>query len=153
MSSDDNIIQQEADILAEIEVSEPRISEVVSPLSLLPEYENAELPGFVPGIKYIAAKYDGMRRVRRDGNCFYRGFLFAYFEELLINLRSSDTDAAQLSKKELDRFTTAIVNSKQELIGIGYDEFAFECFHDAFVELLELCAGPGMAFTILSFDY
>ena len=30
-------------------------------------------------------KYKCLRRIRGDGNCFYRGFGFAYFESLLKN--------------------------------------------------------------------
>lgn len=31
----------------------------------------------------IRNNYEGMRKVRPDGNCFFRGFAFAYFETLL----------------------------------------------------------------------
>lgn len=41
--------------------------------ALRSEYaNNNDSPGFLPGLSYLDAKYAHMRRVRGDGNCFYR---------------------------------------------------------------------------------
>jgi hypothetical protein len=40
---------------------------------------------FVAKIDALAKRYHSMRRTRGDGNCFYRSFVFAYLEWLLMN--------------------------------------------------------------------
>ena len=58
------------------------ISQAQNPNVLLPQYKNAHLD-FVTGIKYLNYKYRMLRRVRGDGNCFYRSCFFGYLEGLL----------------------------------------------------------------------
>lgn len=41
----------------------PMIGHLASPEVLLPDYNDANSPGFVPGIQYLATKYN-MRKVR-----------------------------------------------------------------------------------------
>jgi ubiquitin thioesterase protein OTUB1 len=102
--------------------------------TLLPEYENATSVGFVPAIHFLDQKYAGFRKVRRDGNCFYRAFLFSYLDKVLSFLEKSETEAK--GKEELDRFISVILTSKEVLIGLGFSEFTFECIFDEMVELL-----------------
>ena len=104
---------------------DPLISEIKQISELLPEYQNADLPGFVPGIVYLDKNYS-FRKVRRDGNCFYRAFLFSYLERIYNLLEKQDNNG----KIELDRLTSVIVASKQNLIEIGFSEIAFEFFYD-----------------------
>ena len=40
--------------------------------------------GFATSIRRLDGAYASLRRVRKDGNCFYRGFLYRYLEELLV---------------------------------------------------------------------
>lgn len=112
------------------------IGVITSPSQLLPDYADADLPGFVPGITYLAGKYS-MRRVRGDGNCFYRAFLFAYLEQLLTLHENSDAEQSSKAAAERERILSVLVESKIELIGLGYDEIGIECFHDAIVDLVE----------------
>ena len=86
------------------------IGMITSPSQLLPDYANADLPGFVPGIIYLASKYS-MRRVRGDGNCFYRAFLFAYLEQLLILHECADTSLSSKAAVERERILSVIVES------------------------------------------
>ena len=74
----------------------------------------------------LYAKYTKVRRMRRDGSCFYRAFLFQLFEHCITN-----TDDRSLLEK-IKRITEA---SKEDLMtNAGYDEIAIEDFFDAFKE-------------------
>jgi hypothetical protein len=42
-------------------------------------------PVFVAKIHSLAARYGGIRRVRSDGNCFFRAAAFGLLEWLLVN--------------------------------------------------------------------
>jgi hypothetical protein len=68
----------------------PLISSRLPLTALLPEYEHN--PGaFVTGIHCLAARFGGgMRKVRGDGNCFYRALLFSYLEQLLARLQGGE---------------------------------------------------------------
>ena len=68
-------------------------------------------------------RYTQVRRLRRDGNCFYRAFLFQVFEHFIFNKDS----------KQYDTFIQAIDKSKKELMELGYDEIVIEDFHDLFL--------------------
>ena len=46
------------------------------------EYADNPMAGFGVGIDALNGTYGSMRRVRKDGNCFYRGFLYRYLEHL-----------------------------------------------------------------------
>jgi hypothetical protein len=69
---DDQTMGQIREIEKDIIRTQSLISEAVSPHTLLEVYQENELPGFIPGIHYLAKKYNSIRRVRGDGNCFYR---------------------------------------------------------------------------------
>ena len=115
----------------------PMVGPLVSPLTLLPEYESATNPGFVPGIHYIGKQYTSMRRIRGDGNCFYRAFLFAYLESLLTaHTSADDAEARAQAGTELARVRQVVEASKDELVATGYSEMAIESFHDMLVALL-----------------
>jgi hypothetical protein len=112
------------------EVQRPMVGSLESPLQLLPEYEAATSPGFLPGIRYIGARYSSMRRIRGDGNCFYRAFLFAFLESLLKDLTTGDETTKAKAEKERLRLLAVLTRSKDELVEIGYSEIAIESFHD-----------------------
>eukprot|EP01038_Epipyxis_sp_PR26KG_P012105 gene12105-16202_t len=133
----DQSIALEDQIREEIAASQPLIGQEEHVEKLLSGYINAALPGFVPGIHYLNSKYKGMRKVRGDGNCFYRALLYGYLENLL-KLNGTDNESNKISAdSERNRFLNLIRDSLQELISIGYDEFAIECFYDEMVQLIE----------------
>ena len=71
-------VEYENNIKAEIEQSMPLISEKIDIQNLLKEYEsNTE---YINSVKLITEKYKFIRKVRRDGNCFYRAFIYRLFE-------------------------------------------------------------------------
>jgi hypothetical protein len=86
------------------------IDSIADPTVLLPEYKDADSPGFLPGIQYLSTKYQ-MRRVRGDGNCFYRAFLFAYLEQVLMWHLEGDSTRKENARQEHDRIRSLIVNS------------------------------------------
>ena len=113
-------------------VASPMIGALQSPSILLAEYENADSPGFLPGIKYLDNHYQYMRRVRGDGNCFYRAFIFSFLESLLAdyNLGGEHRESAAI---ERDRILEIISESKQELVTKhSYSEMAIESFQEVF---------------------
>lgn len=110
------------------------IGELQSPSVLMEEYQNADRPGFVPGVVYLTEKYGHIRRVRGDGNCFYRAFLFSYLEELI---KGNKSDNSSYYQEERVRMLSLIVASKEFVVSMGYSEFVIESFHEALVELLE----------------
>lgn len=134
----EQIVAQQNQILLEVQ-SQPLIGALVSPSLLIPEYEsNIDAPGFIPGLAYLASKYV-MRKVRGDGNCFYRSFLFSYLENIVGDYNNSYEDEL-LKRRAVDehsRMLRRIKDCKDELIALGYSEVAFECFYDVTLELME----------------
>jgi ubiquitin thioesterase protein OTUB1 len=106
------------------------ISDHVDILELLEIYQENSSPGFIEGITYLRKNYTSMRKIRGDGNCFYRGFLFSYLDNLLKLQNSGSILSLQASEIEHNRFLDLIKNSMSELISIGYEEFAIEAFYD-----------------------
>ena len=110
----------------------PMIGALEPPSILLSEYENADSPGFIPGIKCISNLYKHMRRIRGDGNCFYRAFIFSYLEGLLADYESGE-DKRITAEIERKRITEIIFNSKQELVlRHSYSEIAIESFQEVY---------------------
>lgn len=106
------------------------IGDLEPPSILLSEYEKADSPFFIPGIDYISRNYNHMRRVRGDGNCFYRAFIFSYLEGLLRDY-NLDSEKKKSAEKERDRITKIIDDSKLELVTKhSYSEIAIESFQE-----------------------
>ena len=124
---------QTAEIEAE-QKTRPLISEIVELDSMIKEYDSTEAKGFQEQLKGLCENYR-IRRVRGDGNCFYRSFLFAYLDKLLAGLK--DEGSKESAEKELERFKGVISKSLQDLVDVGYDEFAVETFFDILTEMLE----------------
>jgi len=72
--TDEATLQQMTDISQSIVDSQPLIADSSSILGALQEeyQNNTDSPGFLPGLAYLDKKYARIRRVRGDGNCFYR---------------------------------------------------------------------------------
>lgn len=91
---------------------------------LTKEYE-ANPMQFAAGIAGL--RYKALRRVRKDGNCFYRGFLYRYLEYL----------TESQNRDELARIQDVVRGSKAKLLQVGYDESAIDMFWEMLVELLD----------------
>lgn len=73
--------------------------------------------------------FTSFRRVKKDGNCFYRAFGFSIAEQIL--KKPSHSSAKQ--------FSSLLIQSKQFLVESGYDLMAIEDFYDLTIELMTSC--------------
>lgn len=108
--------QQLSDLQAEIEMSGPLITKIISLDFLQEEFKNNEI--FSIKIKLLREKYKKFRRLRRDGSCFYRAVIFGIFERII---EKKDTAF-------LKNFTNFIKNSVKDLKTVGYEETVTEYF-------------------------
>lgn len=77
-------------------------------------------------LQAISFEYSEIRRVRRDGSCFYRSLLFSIFERITV----------KKDKKLLESILTVVKQSKIDLQTVGYEEMVLEDFYDPLVENL-----------------
>lgn len=123
-------VEQLEGIKKEIAAEQPMIGPFEPLNCLLAIYEGSTSVGFVPGIKFLDERYVGMRRIRGDGNCFYRGLLFGYLNTLLESLKSNDSALQLSAEAEYDRIKSKIQGSMEDLVAVGYSEFTIEVFYD-----------------------
>eukprot|EP01026_Neomeris_dumetosa_P032267 TRINITY_DN2557_c0_g1_i1.p1 TRINITY_DN2557_c0_g1~~TRINITY_DN2557_c0_g1_i1.p1 ORF type:complete len:334 (-),score=41.88 TRINITY_DN2557_c0_g1_i1:61-1062(-) len=121
----DAIMQQQNEIQAETSSKQPLIGEVEDLMNLKVEYGDDS--SFLPKIAEVSEDYSRFRRMRGDGSCFYRGFLFGYLESLVTtqNLQERDRilDSMKSLRKEMSQHC-------QDLI--------IEEFSEPFLDLLQL---------------
>lgn len=87
--------QQEA-LQAEVDASQPLLSEYEAGFNTLRAQYQSASAGFLQGLERLEERrYTGMRRVRGDGNCFFRGFMFRLVEQLVaqVSLRSKRVES------------------------------------------------------------
>jgi hypothetical protein len=113
--------------------SGPLVSDPMAVLVLKAEYVGNANANFMHGIDALNRKYEALRRVRGDGNCFFRGFIFALCEQLLPP-RDARAEPAVLALRA--RIQETIRQSKSELVAIGYSEVAIDAFWETFVDYL-----------------
>mmetsp|Transcript_37120 Transcript_37120/g.111203 ORF Transcript_37120/g.111203 Transcript_37120/m.111203 type:complete len:286 (-) Transcript_37120:102-959(-) len=134
--------QTEAQLKAiedDIKTNQPLTSDLLNASELVRMYESDSSDfssSFLRGAKYLATKYNHLRKVRGDGNCYYRSFLYSVCESLLKGLRDGDDNA----KKELERLQSFANSSLDEVTKRGYDKSAIEMFHEELVELFDFLA-------------
>jgi hypothetical protein len=76
-SENDLILDYENTLRKEIELTTPLISDELPISKLTEEYKSNE--EYLKSIENISKKYKTYRKVRRDGNCFYRSFIYRLF--------------------------------------------------------------------------
>ncbi len=116
----DEIINYQNQLIAEVELNTPLISDKLDIEYLNIEFKDSE---FVNSIKDIEEKYKQIRTVRRDGNCFYRSFMFRLFEEL----------ASTKSPTLYNPILKLIQEGKELCLKHGYSWLILEDFYDAFI--------------------
>ena len=104
-----NILNAEIEniIREDIEKNTPLISDILPITLLIDEFINNQQ--YIDSVKQIANKYQSIRKIRRDGNCFYRGFIYRIFEYICMNNISSlyekmlkkIDEAKELAKKNI----------------------------------------------------
>lgn len=120
----DELTSFENKLREEIENTSPLISNLLDFSHLLSEYENTE---FIIPITQIISKYKHIRTTRRDGNCFYRGYLYRLFEELALC-----KDATLYNK-----IMKVIEYSKDITSRQGYEWDVYEDFYTLFKEEID----------------
>ena len=76
-SKDELILDYENNIRKEVEQQSPLISTDYNISTLLNDYKDNEQ--YLKIIEEISKEYKYIRKIRRDGNCFYRCFIFRLF--------------------------------------------------------------------------
>ena len=84
---------------------------------------------FQSNITKLNKIYTSIRRIRGDGSCFYRGFLFRLLEVLL--------DDVEVYDNNYDRIQIFLSSSLQNLGEMGYDVMALESFHEVLIDLYD----------------
>ena len=118
-------VEMENSIRQDIDQNTPLVSEILDISSLIDEYiENDQ---YIASVKEIADKYRFIRKIRRDGNCFYRGFVYRIFEYICIYRNDS------LFQKMLGKIDEAKILAKKytqlEIIDDFYKTFFREFFN------------------------
>ena len=118
----------EQQLKKEIAESSPYISDLLDLSELKQEYASNK---FENCFDFLYQKYTRVRRLRRDGNCFYRAFLFQLFEHLIL----------EDDKTYYNKLIEIVEKSKEDLmVNCGYDEVVIEDFYDSLLENLKKLA-------------
>jgi len=117
----------------------PMVSEKLGVSAALgAEYADNPQRGFATSIRRLDGAYASLRRVRKDGNCFYRGFLYRYLEELLVAQLSHEVACGAASAcPELARIRAVVRGSKAALLEVGYEEVVVDDFWETLVGVLD----------------
>ena len=111
-------IEYENALRQEIELNSPLISDQLPIIILLSDYENNF--NYSKSIKEITNKYKFIRKVRRDGNCFYRSFIYRLFEHICMK-----------NNKELFEYIKKKITDAKDLIqNNGYDWTFIQDFYN-----------------------
>jgi hypothetical protein len=116
----EDITKFENEIRAEIEQNSPLVSDKLDVHFLTAEFADSI---FVNSVKEITDKYKYIRTVRRDGNCFYRSFMFRLFEELSLKKQSSLYNSV----------LKVVEDSKSLCEKNGYQWLVLEDFYNMFI--------------------
>ena len=139
--------QQLAQIEAEIKSSQPLTSQLLPIDALIKQYSNDDKSqpngeadhageGFLASSKLLATKYTNLRRIRGDGNCYYRAFLYSLCEGLL-KQRMANTTTSTANDNEFMRIKQLVTNSLSWVCSLGYEESTIEMFYEELVELFD----------------
>jgi hypothetical protein len=102
-------------IASEIRANQPLTSDLYPITHLVDSYlteDTAEPNFFLQGACYLSHKYKSYRRVRGDGNCYYRAFLYALCEGLLQRMKAKEEGATEEIER-LKHFGTSHFVSKR----------------------------------------
>ncbi|ACI65070.1 predicted protein, partial [Thalassiosira pseudonana CCMP1335] len=81
--------------------------------------------GFLQSANLLSQQYTHLRRIRGDGNCYYRAFLYSLSED------NSKDDG------EFERIKQLVSDSLLWVCKFGYDEITVDMFYEELVDLLE----------------
>ena len=134
-------IEYENSLRQEIEMSTPLVSEEIPTSILMEDYKsNSE---YSNSVKQITDKYKHMKKVRRDGNCFYRSFIFRLFENICI----------KNNKALYEHVIKKIKEAKDLIERNGYDWSFIQDFYNIFYMEFHHCFNSLEACQISVRDY
>ena len=113
-------IEYENSIRQEIEQTTPLISEELPISILLDDYKSNQ--EYSSSVKEVTDKYKHIRKVRRDGNCFYRSFIYRIFEYICM----------KNDKSLYEHIIKKISESKELIKKNGYDWDFISDFYNIF---------------------
>jgi len=116
----EEIIKFQNELVQEIEHTSPLVSDKMAINYLINEFKDSH---FVTSINEIVQKYKFIRTVRRDGNCFYRSFMFRLFEQLSLTK----------NHKLYNNVLKIIEESKDLIVRNGTQWFVLEDFYNMFL--------------------
>ena len=126
-SENDLILDYENTLRKEIELTTPLISDELPISKLTEEYKSNE--EYLKSIENISKKYKTYRKVRRDGNCFYRSFIYRLFEQACI----------RNDKILFEKIKRKIIESKKLTEKNGYEWAVVQDFYEIFLKEFNEC--------------
>ena len=126
-SENDLILDYENDIRKELELTTPLISEELPISKLTEEYKSNE--EYLKSIENISKRYKTYRKIRRDGNCFYRSFIYRLFEQTCI----------KNDKNLFEKINKKIIESKNLTEKNGYEWNVVQDFYQMFLKEYTEC--------------
>mmetsp|Transcript_11099 Transcript_11099/g.27221 ORF Transcript_11099/g.27221 Transcript_11099/m.27221 type:complete len:327 (-) Transcript_11099:12-992(-) len=119
----------------------------LEPLSSLAELYSQQHSNaaFLRKATALQSRYAGWRRVKGDGNCFIRGYIYAVLENLV---RKGSADEVQGLIGRLTGYYMSIISEQ----GLGYQSGAIEDFHNSVLNLLKAIARKDMTHDMLLAD-
>ena len=120
-------LEYENRLREEIELKTPLVSELLDIKILLEDYKSNE--EYSNSIKIISEKYHNIRKIRRDGNCFYRCFIFRIFEYMF----------TEKDEKLYNKIKQKIIDSKNLIEKNGYEWEVVKDFYELFLNELNNC--------------
>ena len=126
-SENDLILDYENTLRKEIELTTPLISDELPISKLTEEYKSNE--EYLKSIENISKKYKTYRKVRRDGNCFYRSFIYRLFEQACI----------RNDKILFEKIKRKIIESKKLTEKNGYEWAVVQDFYEIFLKEFTEC--------------
>ena len=119
----------------------PPAQPLTSPLlpigTLKRQYTGDAQAGFLRSATFLGEKYSSIRRVRGDGNCYYRAFLYSLCEQLLRGLLLPHGGGGY-HREEFRRLRNLVASSLEWVCKYGYDEHTIDMFHEELVGLFDL---------------
>ena len=139
--SDADIIAWENQIKEEEVRNIPLVGEMEDIGSLEDEYKRGSSI-FLAKIAALRRGYSAIRRTRGDGNCFFRSFVFAYLENILL---TGDL-------VERDRAMGRINVLRQGLLDAGYEELVLESPLELLLGMLRSIGSPTDPLTVAALE-
>ncbi|CAG7660278.1 unnamed protein product [Allacma fusca] len=125
-AQDELTLKQQEAIDKEISSTIPLVGDRECVTNLLPEYESDLV--YKDKILEISKTYEFFRRMRPDGNCFFRAFCYGSIERVLGNPGA------------IQEYRDRLVASKDILKATGFTQFTVEDFYDTFLDVLDKAA-------------